>query len=713
MILSLVFYNTLETPVLAISRMQQAMQLFKSNHFDEAIQVLAQLHLESPNETDVINNLAATYVQRGNNYLEQQKNLAAAAQDYRAAYYLLIDEWPDNTPMDAGSKSNAEMAKNNLKLAYTDLKVQPNDFNWHLNAAKTYRSRGQLIQAFVEYEEASKIKPTDASVWEGQGDIYTIRRRYGKAAKTYEKALQVATGTPSTGLLIKAATAYQQTDTPEKANALFTRVLAVDPSNIDALLALEQIWRDELQVNPNNISAHINLGSVYQQMKRFNEADREYHTAFAMDPSNGTLKRNIASLYHAEGQDDKALAFYNELLLQNPTQFELYDAKATLLKDQGQSGQALKVLEESLPYAKDKKATLASMATIAQETKDPKLLTHVWEITANYFPNDATIQYQTGLVFHEQKQYDTAISYYQRAVSLNPKFAEAYANLGSALLSADRKPEAKDALSKAVLLNPTLNQAKSLEQNIQQQDNQQLLGSAVDALNKQDYASAVSLYQQVIKLYPNNASYQTQYGLALQGNQQYPDALLAYNQALKLDSQQEMAWLNKGIILESQNNLQGAKTAYTNVLDINNTNTDAQNGMKRINDTLANQSVQNIQNKLDEAYKAYEANQFLKASQLSDAVILEDTNNATAYYYKGLALEGLKKPQQALEAYKKSVAIDTSQTDALYALGVLYDTLGQKQSATETFQKFVDETKGQPEDEFIKYAKERLSQQNS
>mgnify|MGYP000013367372 CR=1 FL=1 len=361
MVASGVFFTSIQSSSYAVSRMQQAMEFFKSGQFDNAIQLLEQLHLQSPNEPDVINNLAATYVQRGNSQQESQHNLASAALDFRAALYLLAYEWPDGLVMDPKTKGNIAIAEDNLKSVYAGFNVAANDFNWHLNAAKTFRSRGQLMQAFVEYAEASKIKPADVSAWEGQGDIYTVRRRYNKAVKIYEKALQASGNTPNVNLLIKTATAYQQTDTPEKANALFSKVLTIEPNNVDALLALEQLWRQELQLNPNNNTAHINLGSVYQQMKRFNEADKEYHIAFAMDPNNQVLKQNIASLYHDQGQDDKSLAFYDELILQNPNNYDLYRTKATLLKDQGKIDTALQVMEQSLPYApsiNDKKPCL-------------------------------------------------------------------------------------------------------------------------------------------------------------------------------------------------------------------------------------------------------------------------------------------------------------------------------------------------------------------
>jgi tetratricopeptide (TPR) repeat protein len=61
-----------------------------------------------------------------------------------------------------------------------------------------------------------------------------------------------------------------------------------------------------------------------------------------------------------------------------------------------------------------------------------------------------------GMVFLARREYDTALSYLQRAESLNPAYGPVEANLGVALGGLDRNQEAEQHFRRAVELAPNL-----------------------------------------------------------------------------------------------------------------------------------------------------------------------------------------------------------------------------------------------------------------
>jgi len=64
-----------------------------------------------------------------------------------------------------------------------------------------------------------------------------------------------------------------------------------------------------------------------------------------------------------------------------------------------------------------------------------------------------------GTVFFQQSDFDTAITYYQRALEKNPRSAYAYAHLGEAYLFKLEREKARSYLQKAIELDARGNTA--------------------------------------------------------------------------------------------------------------------------------------------------------------------------------------------------------------------------------------------------------------
>jgi tetratricopeptide (TPR) repeat protein len=704
----------------AASPMQQASDLYNAKQFAQAISILEPLYLESPEDASVINNLAANYISRGVTINNTQKDVQAAANDFRRALYILRYEWPSDLSKTPLAQKNEASAEANLNEALVGIKAPIKDVNWHLGQAKALRSKGLLPEAFIEYASAAKLQNLNTAAWEGQGDIYTVRRRYDKALSAYQQAIYAAGETRSSALQVKLATAYQHMNQPDKAATIFAQVLDTDPSNTDALMAMEQLWIAELRVNPNNNAAHINLGTVYERMKRFPEAEREYQDAFKRDPNNRQLKLNFASLAMAQGNTQRALTIYDDLLATSPNDSALLEAKATLLAKQGQGGAALEQYKRLLATSSDPDSVIEAMLKTAEG--NPRAQAETWQTIAAARPQDAKTQYDAGLVFHQQQQYDSAIRYYQAATRLNPNFAEAYANLGSAYSATNKPKEAQAALAKALSLNPNLKEAQALNTSLASADTQEKVQQAVSALNTERYPEAVSRYAELVQKNPQQADFQAQYGLALQGNNQLDAAMAAFNQAIKLDAKRGDFHYYKGRLLEAQQNLPSAKSSYETALKLDPKLKDAELAMQELAQRLGQQAeaerVAQINQTLNDMVKAHTAQDFSKTQQLADSLLKQAPGdayleaNAQAHYYKGLALEGLNQPQKALGEYQAATRQKANFPDAWYAQAVLLDTQGQPTQAKAAFQSFLKhaEAQGQRDDEYTQYARERVTQ---
>jgi Flp pilus assembly protein TadD len=103
-----------------------------------------------------------------------------------------------------------------------------------------------------------------------------------------------------------------------------------------------------IQIHPEYVEAHNNLGFVLWHEKRLSEAITEFETAVALDPSWPTALVNLALAYYAKGDLDKAHAIAEQAVKVDPDSARAhYAAGVILLESNGQNGEALEHLREA------------------------------------------------------------------------------------------------------------------------------------------------------------------------------------------------------------------------------------------------------------------------------------------------------------------------------------------------------------------------------
>ncbi len=96
-----------------------------------------------------------------------------------------------------------------------------------------------------------------------------------------------------------------------------------------------------------------------------------------------------------------------------------------------------------------------------------------------------------GLIYLKRKDYDSAISYFKKSVSINPAYTEALCNLGLAFMEKDELDEAIACFKKALEINPIMSKA---------------WGNIGSALYKRGLIEeAIEYYKKALKLKPNLA----------------------------------------------------------------------------------------------------------------------------------------------------------------------------------------------------------------
>jgi tetratricopeptide (TPR) repeat protein len=256
------------------------------------------------------------------------------------------------------------------------------------------------------------------------------------------------------------------------------------------------LWTDTLQKSPHSSLAHNNMGLLFFQQGRMDEATDEFEQALASDPKASSSAVCIAFIDIHRGQLDQALAQCERALAINPENDDAYCGLGIILCQRGQFEAGIEQFHKALAID----------------------------------PNDASSRTNLGLALSQTGQVDAAIKQLQTAVQITPNFAKAHYELGNAL---SRRGELEKA-------------AQQFREVLQIKPNH--LGALVDLgvtyLHQGHFDEAISQFQQALQLQPDSAIIHDNLGVALIQEGKTADAIAQFQEALRLKPDFDAAQIN-------------------------------------------------------------------------------------------------------------------------------------------------------------------------
>lgn len=701
-----------------------ASQAFQQGELSKAIEAYEQALAIAPNQVKAAarNNLAVTYIRRANYYSHVNKNNELALPDYRTALYLLDYGWPPVLKKETLHLDNAAIAKKNVDFVYRRMNLVVNGKAPHLQMASDLRQKGELRQAVVEYELALEETPDAQEALKGLGVLYNVLNEPELSVHAYERALAVlkqqSKPAPYDELLVGMANSLKRMNEPTRAAEALNQALEQNPANPTALTLLEQLWRDELRKNQDNPLAHANLARVFQYQKRYPLALSAYQNTERLLQRTPTtsldLKKqvrfNMATLFQEMNNLPMAEQAYQSILAVEPNDKEALTGLAQVYTNQKQPQKALDVFYKVLDAnPANAMAVHAELLKAIQTLPSDAQVEAELERYANRYSNMAFVQASVGETYHQAKRYQNAVQRYQKAVALSPQDAGTWANLGLALQELGDAEKSRQALQKALALEPNNSVVKERLEGAEEQDAYAAYERGVALLEADaNSAEGLSLLKKAVSLEPENENYQLVLAVSLQQQNKLNEAVAAYTKIIAANPQNAKAFLYRGSAYDELKQSDKAEADYKQALRLEPQNNEAQQALAAMQ---ANKSAL----ALEAVAEAYEANQYQKVLTLSKPLLALPTPEPMALYYQGLAYNGLNRHQDAISSLKSALAARPDLINAHYALGVAYDATQQKPLAKQAYQAFVDgvkqldPTEQDSLDSLTSYANERIS----
>ncbi|MEO2003814.1 MAG: tetratricopeptide repeat protein, partial [Candidatus Poribacteria bacterium] len=274
-----------------------------------------------------------------------------------------------------------------------------------------------LLTGFAGAVERDYVRSTleryfDATEKLIEGQAILAAGGYDEAALLYRQAGQINSDDPTIRYHI------QQTDD--------LRISEVDTG----IRAQARPFEERLRQNPNDTDALLNLGMVYRNDGRLDEAIHQFERALDVDPDDAQMLILLGETELRNGDADAAAAAFQRAGELAPNQVIIQGSLAAIYQEAGRIPEAMAAAREVLRID----------------------------------PSNALGHSTLGALYLSQGDVAAAIDHYDRSLALNPEpyvARVAWYELGIARVRQERYDEASDAFAAALQVDPTFGEARA------------------------------------------------------------------------------------------------------------------------------------------------------------------------------------------------------------------------------------------------------------
>lgn len=194
------------------------------------------------------------------------------------------------------------------------------------------------------------------------------------------------------------------------------------------------IYRETIDKAPGFVELYINLGRVYYELKRYDDAICEYKMAIWLDSLNLRAYYYLCQLYEEQRDYDNAISTCEKLIELQPHVADFHCRLAQYLYLKGDIDQAIEHYQTAVTLSPNPVWTSVVAQTLGfifqENTKNLDAAISSYQSAYNLNPNDIDIYLNLGNVFFEKGSYDNALIVYKKALETSPHNARLHCNLG-------------------------------------------------------------------------------------------------------------------------------------------------------------------------------------------------------------------------------------------------------------------------------------------
>ncbi|XP_068627864.1 protein O-mannosyl-transferase Tmtc3 [Battus philenor] len=353
-------------------------------------------------------------------------------------------------------------------------------------SAKTYVRNWDWKTEYSIFASGLKVNRNNAKLYNNVGHALEAEGRYADALQFFNTAVNVQPD--DVGAHINVGRTYNHLGRYQEAEEAYVKAKSLLPK-------AKPGESYQARIAPNHLNVFLNLANlISKNATRLEEADMLYRQAISMRADYTQAYINRGDILIKLNRTKEAQEVYERALLYDSGNPDIYYNLGVVLLEQGKASQALAYLDKALELEPEHEQALLNSAILLQELGAADLRHLARQRLLKLLDKDATnerVHFNLGMVCMDEGDAECAERWFRAAVHLKPDFRSALFNL--ALLLADRRRplEAAPFLKQLVRHHP--DHVKALV----------LLGD-IYINSVKDLDAAESCYRRILELEPDN-----------------------------------------------------------------------------------------------------------------------------------------------------------------------------------------------------------------
>lgn len=406
----------------------------------------------------------------------------------------------------------------------------------------------------------------------------------------------------------KASQAFLEACSKEPSNIVALHDLAVAYAHTGKLDEAADCEKKALAINESYIPAHVELGWILGQQKKYSEAKEHLSKALELDPENGAAKKNLeavnlgrqgkvaqanrlqqivnsveeavqsplpqatetavskaliarGTMMFRQGKTDVARRLFEQALASCPTSAVAHSSLGVILGTTGDIEGEIKEQKNALELDSKNATVICNLAWALAQKGDLEGALKTYQKALSVDPKSVDAQVGQGIVLFRQNKVEASIALLREVARTNPDSAKVHLGLGAVLQGAERTEDSIAELESAVKLAPSSVEAKSR--------------LAAAYLTAENYAKSIEHYKQLVERFPNDPELRIGLGLALTKTDDISGAAIQFRRAVELDRNLAAAHACLAMVQEMKGKIESARESAEMAARVDNTYRDA------------------------------------------------------------------------------------------------------------------------------------------
>jgi tetratricopeptide (TPR) repeat protein len=205
-----------------------------------------------------------------------------------------------------------------------------------------------------------------------------------------------------------------------------------------SVLSLQRnfIWSDELRLyqyivkmHPENPRMRLNLGNVYLERKRVDEALDQLKQAVMLAPDVANFRNSLALAYKDKGWYDRSVEEFQQALKLDPQSLSAYINLTAVYRMKKETARAIEAASKAVELSPASALAHTNLALAYIDAGELAEAEKHLSLAIEVDPACAEAHNAMGILFARKNQYDPAKEQWSEALRIRPDLAEARENL--------------------------------------------------------------------------------------------------------------------------------------------------------------------------------------------------------------------------------------------------------------------------------------------